>query len=49
MSDTTTRKKYSTDVTGDQWTIIEPMASCQWDMLPHDLVAMSTAYDYFTK
>jgi putative transposase len=22
---------------------------CQWDMLPHDLVAKSTAYDYFAK
>ena len=79
MSDTTTRKKYSTDVTDDQWAIIEPMVSgvsfekgrgrhrtvslrdvvntifyinrtgCQWDMLPHDLVAKSTAYDYFAK
>ncbi len=24
-------------------------SGCQWDMLPHDLLAKSTVYDYFTK
>ncbi len=24
-------------------------SGCQWDMLPHDLLAKSTAYDYFAQ
>jgi putative transposase len=72
------RKPYSTDLTDEQWAIIEPMlpaaknqfggrpravslrevvntilylnrTGCQWDMLPHDLLSKSTAYDYFTQ
>src|SRR5215211_9312804 len=27
--------------------LYQARAGCQWDMLPHDLVAKSTAYDYF--
>ncbi len=79
MPDIITRKKYSTDVTDEQWAIIKPIVAgasredrrgchrtvslrdvlntifyinrtgCQWDMLPHDLVAKSTAHDYFAK
>ena len=67
------RKPYPSDLTDDQWAILEPMipvhalgrprevdmrevlntmfyinrAGCQWDMLPHDLPAKSTVYDYF--
>ena len=67
------RKLYPSDLTDDQWAIIEPLipikktgrprqvdmrevlnaifyidrAGCQWDMLPHDLPAKSTVYDYF--
>ena len=71
---TTTRKAYLTDLTAEQWTILEPLippakhggrhrevdmrevintilylnrTGCQWDMLPHDLLAKSTTYDYF--
>lgn len=72
------RKAYSTDLTDEQWEIIEPLlppanierggrprevdlrevintilylnrSGCQWDMLPHDLVPKSTAYDYFAR
>lgn len=70
------RKRYPTDLTDDQWEILEwllpPEApggrprsvdlrevvntllyqartGCQWDMLPHDLVPKSTAYDYFAR
>jgi len=79
MSDSTTRKAYSTDLTDEQWAIIEPIVSaggsekrrgrrrevslrevinaifyinrtgCQWELLPHDLPAKSTVYDYFAK
>ena len=67
------RKLYPSDLTDDQWAIIEPLipvkttgrprqvdmrevlnaifyidrVGCQWDMLPHDLPAKSTVYDYF--
>ena len=69
------RKPYPSDLTDDQWAILEPMipvhalgrprevdmrevlntmfyinrAGCQWDMLPHDLPAKSTVYDYFAQ
>lgn len=69
-----TREAYRTDLTDDQWAILEPLVpaarpggrerivnvreiintilylirtGCQWDMLPHDLQARSTTYDYF--
>ena len=68
------RKAYPSDLTDDQWAIIEPLipvhrvgrprqvdmrevfntlfyqirSGCQWDMLPHDLLAKSTVYDYFS-
>lgn len=68
------RKAYPSDVTDEQWELIEiviPAArpggrprevvmrevinamlyinrsGCQWDMLPHDLPAKSTVYEYF--
>jgi putative transposase len=67
------RKPYPSDLSDDQWDIIEPLipvhrvgrprevamrevlntlfyqvrSGCQWDMLPHDLLAKSTVYDYF--
>jgi putative transposase len=73
------RKKYPSDLTDEQWAIVEPMippaksnqrgghprtvdmravldtilslnrSGCQWDMLPHDLLPKSTAYDYFAQ
>ena len=70
------RKAYPTDLTDEQWAILEPLvppvkqggrpravnirevintilylnrAGCQWDMLPHDLLPKSTAYDYFAQ
>lgn len=69
------RKAYPSDLTDEQWEIIEPLiptstlgrprevamrevlntifyqnrSGCQWDMLPHDLVPKSTAYDYFAQ
>jgi putative transposase len=70
------RKPYPSDLSDDQWAILEPLippakpggaprtvnmrevlntlfyqsrAGCQWDMLPHDLVPKSTAYDYFLR
>jgi len=79
MSDFNTREAYSTDLTDEQWLLIEPIISgdagesrrgrrrkvslrevinaifyinrtgCQWDLLPHDLPAKSTVYDYFAK
>jgi putative transposase len=79
MSNSNTRNAYSTDLTDEQWAIIEPIISqdpnqtgagrprevslrevinailylnrtgCQWDLLPHDLPAKSTVYDYFAK
>src|SRR5450631_1152656 len=68
------RKVYPTDLTDEQWPILEALippekssgrhrsvslrevvntilyvnrTGCQWDMLPHDLLAKSTVYDYF--
>jgi putative transposase len=70
------RKAYPSDLTDDQWAVLEPLippakhggaprkvnmrevlntlfyqnrAGCQWDMLPHDLLPKSTAYDYFLR
>jgi putative transposase len=70
------RKAYPSDLTDEQWALLEPLippakhggaprtvkmrevlntlfyqnrAGCQWDMLPHDLVPKSTAYDYFQR
>ena len=70
----TERKAYRTDLTDEQWEILEPLippaklggrprtvdmrevintllylerTGCQWEMLPHDLLAKSTVYDYF--
>ena len=69
------RKPYPSDLTDDQWALIEPLipvfdlgrprevdmrevlnailylnrSGCQWDMLPHDLPAKSTVYDYFAR
>jgi len=76
---TSPRKAYSTDLTDDQWILLEPLilafedrvrpgperevdlrevvntifylnrTSCQWALLPHDLLPKSTVYDYFAK
>ena len=69
------RKAYPSDLTDDQWALIEPhipvfdlgrprdvdmrevlnailylnRSGCQWDMMPHDLPARSTVYDYFAR
>jgi len=69
------RKPYPSDLTDDQWALIEPhipvfdlgrprdvdmrevlnailylnRSGCQWDMMPHDLPARSTVYDYFAR
>lgn len=70
------RSRYSTDLTDEQWTILEPLipparsggrprtidmrevlntilyqqrSGCQWDLIPHDLLPKSTAYDYFAR
>jgi putative transposase len=69
------RKPYPSDLTDEQWAVIEPLipvntvgrprevemrevlntifyqnrTGCQWDMLPHDLLPKSTAYDYFAR
>jgi putative transposase len=69
------RKPYPSDLTDEQWAIIEPLipvhkvgrprtndirevlnailyvnrSGCQWDMLPHDLPAKSTAYRHFAQ
>jgi putative transposase len=77
--DTCSRQPYPTDVTDEQWALLEPLilavedrirpgpersvnlrevvntliyqnrTSCQWALLPHDLLPKSTVYDYFTK
>lgn len=77
--DSTIRKAYPSDLTDEQWAILEPLippcrasrrggrprdvemrevvntilylnrSGCQWDMLPHDLVAKSTAFEYFAQ
>ena len=69
------RKAYPSDLTDDQWALIEPhipvfdlgrprdvdmrevlnailylnRSGCQWNMLPNDLPAKSTVYDYFAR
>jgi putative transposase len=70
------RKRYPTDLSDEQWALLEPLlppawpggrpravdlrevvntllyqqrSGCQWDMLPHDLLARSTVYDYFAR
>ncbi len=70
------RKPYPTDLTDQQWAILQPLippakhggrprevnmrevvntmfyqnrSGCPWDMLPHDLLAKSTVYDYFAR
>src|ERR1044072_8968199 len=69
------RKPYPSDLTDEQWAIIEPLipvnkvgrprvndmrevlnaifylnrSGCQWDMLPHDLPAGSTAVTHFAE
>lgn len=70
------RKPYATDVTDEQWAMMEPLlpgtkpggrprttdlrevvntllyqnrTGCQYDLLPHDLVPKSTAYEYFAQ
>jgi putative transposase len=69
------RKPYPSDLTDEQWLVVEPLipvytagrprevdmrevfntilylnrSGCQWDMLPHDLPAKSTVYDYFAQ
>lgn len=77
-SETAQRKSYSSDLTDEQWAVLEPMVpaartrqggrprkvdmrevintilflnrtGCQWDMLPHDLLPKSTAYEYFAQ
>ena len=77
-SEVQSRKAYSTDLTDDQWAIVESLippaktrhggrprnvsmrevvntilyldrTGCQWELLPHDLVAKSSAYDYFAQ
>lgn len=72
--DATIRKPYPSDLSDEQWELIEiripaaldggrprktsmrevvnamlylKRAGCQWDMLPNDLLAKSTAYEYF--
>ena len=74
--DAAERKPYLTDLTDQQWAILEPLiplakpggrprevamrevintilylnrTSCQWDLLPHDLLPKSTVYDYFAQ
>jgi putative transposase len=69
------RKPYPSDLTDEQWAIIQPLipvnlvgrprevemrevlntifylnrSGCQWDMLPHDLLAKSTVHDHFSQ
>ncbi len=70
------RKAYPSDLTDEQWAVLQPLippakaggaprtvnmrevvntlfyqnrAGCPWDMLPHDLLPKSTAYDYFLR
>lgn len=73
---TTPRKPYQSDLTDEQWALLQPLippakpggrprqvdmrevintilylnrTGCQWDMLPHDLLPKSTAYEYFAQ
>jgi putative transposase len=69
------RKPYPSDLTDEQWALIEPLipahrvgrprqvdmrevlntilyvnrSGCQWDMIPHDLLPRSTAFDHFAR
>jgi putative transposase len=69
------RKPYPSDLTDEQWALIEPLipayrvgrprqvdmrevlntilyvnrSGCQWDMVPHDLLPRSTAFDHFAR
>jgi transposase len=72
----TPRKPYQSDLTEEQWAILQPLmppakpggrprevdlrevintilslnrTGCHWDMLPHDLLPKSTAYEYFSQ
>lgn len=74
MSTTTERKTYASDLTNQQWQLIESLlpeqkeggrerqvdlreiinainyrtrTGCAWEMLPHDLPAKSTVYEYY--
>jgi len=74
MSTTTERKAYASDLTNQQWQLLEPLlpeqqeggrerqvdlreiinainyrtrTGCAWEMLPHDLPAKSTVYEYY--
>ena len=74
MSTTTERKAYASDLTNEQWEMIESLlpkqkeggrerqvdlreimnainyrtrTGCAWEMLPHDLPAKSTVYEYY--
>jgi putative transposase len=74
MSTTTERKVYASDLTNQQWQLIESLlpeqkeggrerqvdlreiinainyrtrTGCAWEMLPHDLPAKSTVYEYY--
>ncbi len=78
LMESTQRKSYPSDLTDEQWAILEPLvpadctqrgglprevsmrevintilylnrSGCQWDMLPHDLLPKSTAYEYFSQ
>lgn len=78
FTESTLRKSYPSDLTDEQWAILEPLvpaactqrggrprevnmrevvntilylnrSGCQWDMLPHDLLPKSTAYEYFAQ
>ena len=78
VMESTSRKAYASDLTDEQWAILEPLvpsaattrggrprkvnmrevintilylnrSGCQWDMLPHDLLPKSTAYEYFSQ
>jgi putative transposase len=78
-NETLLRKTYPSDLSDEQWAILEPLipsprtserggrprevqmrevintilylnrSGCQWDMLPHDLLPKSTAYEYFAQ
>ena len=78
LMESTQRKSYPSDLTDEQWAILEPLvpaactqrggrprevnmrevvntilylnrSGCPWDMLPHDLLPKSTAYEYFAQ
>lgn len=55
------RKPYASDVSGEQWALVEPVitivnailyqnrSGCQWGLLPHDLPPASAVKYYFYK